>query len=225
MVSAPDLDRRPLVPVWFRVVAIGVPLLATVGLAALAATSTGALAALGWTMTTATALTLVAAVAAVGVPRRRRALPGPPEVVVISSPAPVAVALVGAWIAALLAAVLTVVVALGDVGDLEAPGAAWALVVGALASLPDLVRLLTGRLHRWRVTLTPEAITYRGYRTDTTIPWSKVHGARLQDRHPAGILIDRKGTGPDPVVPAAAFTLPPEQLVEEIERHLAAHRR
>ncbi len=112
-----------------------------------------------------------------------------------------------------------------DFDSLESPGFALITVVGALASLPDLVRLLTGRLHRWRLELGPESVTYRGYRTDATWPWSKVHGARIQARGPAGVLIDVKGAGQDPVVPITAFAVPAEQLVDEIQRAKAASRR
>jgi hypothetical protein len=133
--------------------------------------------------------------------------------------------LVGAWIALLVVAGLWVVIGLIDVDDIESPGFALVTVLGALASLPDLARLLTGRLHRWRLELGPESISYRGYRTAETWPWSKVHGARIQTRGPAGVAIDVKGAGEDPVVPITAFAVPAEQLVEEIQRAQAAARR
>ena len=53
-----------------------------------------------------------------------------------------------------------------DFDEIEAPGATLLTVVGALGMLPDLVRLLTGRLHRWRLEIGPETVRYRGYRTD-----------------------------------------------------------
>ena len=65
----------------------------------------------------------------------------------------------------------------------------------------------------------------RGFRTDVSWPWSEVHGARIQERGPAGVAIDVKGSGVDPVVPITAFDVPAEQLVEEIARARAAARR
>jgi hypothetical protein len=47
-----------------------------------------------------------------------------------------------------------------DLLALEAPGASLVMVVGAVGSLPDLLRLLTGRLHRWRLELGPDALIY-----------------------------------------------------------------
>ena len=52
-----------------------------------------------------------------------------------------------------------------------------------------------------------------------------MHGARIQARGPAGVLIDVKGAGQDPVVPITAFAVPAEQLVDEIQRAKAASRR
>ncbi len=64
------------------------------------------------------------------------------------------------------------------------PGFALVTVAGAVGSLPDLVRLVTGRLHRWRVVIDGGSITYRDYRTDETWPVSKVHGAGFNPPRP-----------------------------------------
>ncbi len=94
------------------------------------------------------------------------------------------------------------------------------------------MRLVTGRLHRWRVVIDGESITYRGYRTDETWPLSKVHGAGVNpprpvrrpgtrtddDRRLAGVVIDLRGAGADPVIPMVAFRASPETMIAEIER-------
>jgi hypothetical protein len=142
-----------------------------------------------------------------------------------AAPALTAWSLVGAWLAVLVVAGIWAYVAVTDLDALESPGFSLLTIVGAAGSLPDLVRLLTGRLHRWRLELGPETVTYRGYRTDQSWPWSKVHGARIQQGRPVGVAIDLRGAGADPVVPLAAFDVPGEQLVEEIDRAKAAARR
>ena len=69
-------------------------------------------------------------------------------------------------------------------------------------------------------------LTYRGYRTDVTVPWKDVRGAEIQERGPAGVRIDLRGARrKDPVVPITAFTVPAEQLVEEIARARSSMRR
>ena len=178
-----------------------------------------------WGLVAACVLLLVSAASALLRPRR----PREPTVTaagvrVFLSPAVTAWPLVGAWLAVLVTAALWGYVAVTDLDALESPGFALVTIGGALASLPDLVRLLTGRLHRWRVELGPDTISYRGYRRAETWPWSAVHGARTQSR-PAGVVIDLKGPGKDPVVPVTAFAFPPQQLVEEIRRAKAAARR
>ncbi len=215
-----------LIPRWYTAVVISVLVVLTLLFLGLAVTSEGVAGASAWGLTLATGLLLLAAVSALA--RRRR--PREPTVTadgtrVFLSPALTAWTLVSAWLALLAVAALWVVQAVTDFDGLESPGFALLTVLGAVASLPDLVRLLTGRLHRWRLELGPEALHYRGYRTDVTCPWSKVHGAGIQARGPAGVLVDVKGAGADPVVPITAFDVPAEQLVEEIQRAKAAARR
>ncbi len=120
--------------------------------------------------------------------------------------------------ALLVVAVLWAWLAVTDLRSLDSPGFALLAILGALASLPDLVRLLTGRLHRWTLELGPATLTYRGYHTDITVPCRDVRGAAVQRRNPAGVRIDLRA-GRDPlVVPITAFDVPAEQLVEEVHR-------
>ena len=111
---------------------------------------------------------------------------------------------------------------LGDWSDAGCPppavAATW--VAGGLATATP-----ASRPERVGLEIGPDALTYRGYRTDVTWPWSQVHGARIQARGPAGVLIDVRGAGKDPVVPITAFAVPAEQLLEEIERAQVAARR
>ncbi len=215
-----------LIPRWYVVTVVAVLAVLTLVFTGLAATSDGVLGWSAWGLTAATGLMLVAAVSSLARPRR----PRPPTIApdgtrVFLAPATTVWSLIGAWFALLVVAALWIVVAVTDFDSLESPAFALITVVGALASLPDLFRLLTGRLHRWRLELGPESVTYRGYRTDATWPWSKVHGARIQARGPSGVLLDVKGAGQDPVVPITAFAVPAEQLVDEIQRAKAASRR
>lgn len=109
-----------------------------------------------------------------------------------------------------------------DFSAIESPGFTLVTIAASVGLLPDLARLLTGRLHRWRLELGPDALTYRGYRTDLTVPWSKVGRATVQTKAPVGVLINVRGTSKDPVVPILAFSVPAEQLIEEIQRAKAA---
>lgn len=166
-------------------------------------------------------LLLVAATHAFLVPRRRRPLPVDPDG---------AVAIRSNWVvvwATLLAGLsiypvggLWLLLLLTDPGGTTFPAGLLALLVAAVGLLPDLVRLLRGRLYRWELRLDDEGYRYRGYRTDESGRWSQVHGARIVTGKDAGVLIDRKGTGPDRLVPLAAFDVPAEQILEEIEQRL-----
>lgn len=215
-----------LIPRWFAVVVIGALTLFVLGFLVLALSVEGQMRWSAWGLVVFAALMWCSAVSALARPRRRRE----PQVTVdgvrvFVAPRLTTWPLVGAWLTLLVVAGLWAYAALTDFGALESPGFALLTIVGAIASLPDLVRLVTGRLHRWRLELGPDAITYRGFRTDVSWPWSKVHGARIQERGPAGVAIDVKGSGVDPVVPIAAFDVPAEQLVEEIDRARTAARR
>ena len=215
-----------LIPRWFAAVVIGALTLFVLGFLVLALSVEGVMRWSAWGLFVFAALMLCAAVSALARPRRRREPHVTPDGArVFVAPGLTTWPLVGAWLALLVVAAVWAFVAVTDFGALESPGFALLTIIGALASLPDFVRLVTGRLHRWRLELGPDTITYRGYRTDVSWPWSKVHGARIQERGPAGVAIDVKGSGVDPVIPITAFDVPAEQLVEEIERARAAARR
>ena len=189
----------------------------------LAATVDGVMGWSAWGLVAATGLLLVAALSALARPRR----PREPDVTadgtrVFRAPLLTVVGLVGAWAGFLVVAVLWAFVAVTDFAALESPGFSLVTIVGALASLPDLLRLLTGRLHRWRLELGPETLSYRGYRTSLSVPWARVRGADVQLRNPAGVRVDLRGDADDPVLPITAFPVPAEQLVDEIRRARAA---
>jgi hypothetical protein len=212
-----------LIPVWYVVTAVGLLAVLTLVFAGLAATTDGIQGVPAWGLVVATGLLLVAALSSLARPRRpHEPVVGTDGSRVFLAPAATVWSLVGAWLALLVVAALWVVIGVTDLDDIESPGFALVAVLGALASLPDLARLLTGRLHRWRLELGPESISYRGYRTAETWPWSSVHGARIHPRGPAGVAIDVKGAREDPVVPITAFDVPAEQLIEEIQRAKAA---
>ncbi|CAB4939869.1 unannotated protein [freshwater metagenome] len=215
-----------LVPRWYPPVVIGLLTLFTLGFLALALNVDGAMGISAWGLFAFAALLLCAAVSALARPRRRREPRVTPDGVrVFVAPALTTWPLVGAWLAVLVVAGVWSFVAVTDFGALESPGFTLVTIVGAVGSLPDLVRLLTGRLHRWRLEIGPETLTYRGYRTDRSWSWTEVRGARIQQRGPAGVAIDLRGAGTDPIVPITAFDVPAEQLVEEINRAKAAARR
>lgn len=181
----------------------------------------GALAWSGVGLLVAFAALLVAAGSALVRPRRQRE----PEVApdgarIFRAPAPTVAGLLVAWAALLSVALLWAWLAVTDLDALESPGFALATITAALASVPDLVRLLTGRLHRWTLVLGPTSLTYRGYRTDVTVPCRDVKGAAVQRRNPAGVRIDLRAARPPVVVPITAFDVPAEQLVEEVHRAL-----
>lgn len=216
------VPRAPrLLPRWFGITAVLLLAVVTAVLLVAGLLSDGLGRMAGLLLALVCVLVGVSAVRALLWPRRRRQLATDANgVTVIRSPATVAWPLVQAWILGLVVIGVWVVVAARDFSDIESPGFTLLAVIGALGSLPDLYRLLTGRLHRWELTLGPDGYRYRGYRTDDAAPWSKVKGASIQRRGPAGVRIERKGTGADVVVPAAAFGVPAEQIVEEIEARI-----
>lgn len=219
-------SARRLIPRWWTSCVLSVLGLATIGFGVGGVVADGPT---GWSMrllALAAGLTLVAAARSLLAPRRPRQLhPGSDGTTVIESPALLVWPLLAAWGALLGVAALWAWVALTDFGALESPGFALLTVAGALASLPDLVRLLTGRLHRWRIVLAADGLTYRGYRTDETLAWTTIRGARIQERGPAGVLVDRRGAGADVVIPVTAFTLPAEQIIDEVRQRVAVRRR
>jgi hypothetical protein len=212
-----------LIPRWFAALAIAIPGLVGLGLIGVALTLTGVEAALAWTMAVVASLLAVASAVAFG--GRRRATPrtAPGGTVVVDSSPLLWGALLLAWLIAWGFAGLAVWILATDFTAIESPGFTIIAVLALLGSVPDLIRLLTGRLHRWRLELSPEALVYRGYRTEQAIPWRKIRGARIQERGPAGVLVDLKGMGGDLVIPITAFRVPAERLVAEIEQARTAH--
>ena len=214
-----------LIPRWYTVLVLVILTVTTLAALGLSLVHDGAL---GWSfraLLVFAGLLLVSAVSSLVRPRRRsEPVVGADGTRTFVAPAATVYPLVVAMVAMWLTGALWAYVALTDFDSLESPGFALVAIAGAAAAVPDLARLVTGRLHRWRLEIGPETVRYRGYRTDVTYPWSKVHGARIQARGPAGVVIDVKGAGKDPVAPVTAFTVPAEQLVEEIERGKAARR-
>lgn len=208
-----------LIPRWWTATVIAVLVVATLVGLVIALVADGALAWSGASMTVAFAALLVAALSAFARPRRRRE----PEVSadgtrIFRAPMPTVAGLLVAWVMLLAVAALWAYLALTDFAALESPGFSIVTILGALASLPDLFRLVTGRLHRWTLALGPATVTYRGYRTEVTVPSRDVRGAVVQERGPAGVRIDLRAGVDDIVVPITAFDVPAEQLVEEIHR-------
>jgi hypothetical protein len=213
--------RRRLIPIWFTVVVVG-------SLAVLTLLVGGVTVAFGegiadtsmYGAATFSGLMLVASLSSLVRPRRRRE----PEVTgdgtrTFRAPALTVWPLVGAFVAIMGTAAVWGWVMLTDFGALESPGFSLVVVIGSIGLLPDFLRLLTGRLHRWTLVLGPEELMYRGYRTNVSFPWKEVRGAVIQERGPAGVRIDLRGAQrKDPVVPITAFTVPAEQLIEEIVR-------
>lgn len=222
MTSAQDR----LVPRWFAPLAftlVGVAVLSSV---LLSFVLTGVLA---WSFrlaAVASVLGLVATLSALARSRRRHEpIIGPDGTRTFLAPAATAWPLVGVFVAVMAMVALWAYAVVTDFSAIESPGFTLVTIAAAVGLLPDLVRLLAGRLHRWRLELGPDALTYRGYRTDLTVPWSEVGRATVQTKGPAGVLINVRGMSKDPVVPILAFDVPAEQLVEEITRARTSARR
>ena len=218
MVSSPTR----LIPVWYVVTAAGMLAVLTLVFAGLAATTDGIQGLAAWGLVVATGLLLVAALSSLARPRRpREPSVGTDGSRVFLAPAATVWSLVGAWLALLIVAASWVVVGATDLDDIESPGLALVAVIGALASLPDLSRLLTGRLHRWRLDPAPSRSA-----TAATAPPRPGPGRRCAApgstpaSPPASPSNSRAGE--DPVVPITAFSVPAEQLIEEIQRAKAA---
>ncbi|MFW6867959.1 hypothetical protein ACOACQ_11265 [Nocardioides sp. CPCC 206347] len=215
----PVVSRARLIPRWWTATVLTVLVLATLVALVVALAADGALAWSGVSMLVAFCGLLVAAISALARPRRRRE----PEITadgtrIFRAPMLTVAGLLVAWWTLLVTAALWAYLALTDFSSLESPGFSLLTIVGALASLPDLVRLATGRLHRWTLELGPTTLSYRGYRTDVAVHCRDVRGAAIQQRNPAGVRIDMRAGADDIVLPITAFAVPAEQLVEEIHR-------
>lgn len=159
-------------------------------------------------------LLLVAAMICL-VPRRRQELQPEPAGLVINSPTLLTASLLGAWALALVVAGVSGWLLLTDPDGMESRRVAIASLALGPASVPELIRLLQGKVHRWRIELGPDALTYRGYHADFTIGWDQIHGARVQHK-PVGVRVNRTGTTADPLIPALPFRIPAQQIADEI---------
>ena len=219
-----DAGAKPLrlIPRWYA--ACVLTLFGVVTCVGLVATvvEDGAVA-LAWGFATAAGvLFLVAAVVALVWPRRRRTLtPGPDGSLVIASPAVLVWTLLGSWLFLLCSGAVWIYLAVTDFSRISEAGPIVVVIIGTIASLPELVRLLTGRLHRWRLTLTRDGFTYQGYRRAVSEPWRAVHGATTVRGKNAGVVLDLKAARPDLVIPATLFLLDPAQIVEEISTRIS----
>ncbi len=219
MVSIEQVPVR-LIPRWYTAVCLTLLSVALVVFLVAGLVATGPMGVASWGLAVFAGALLVAAFSALARPRRPRELPTLPDGTrVLVGPRLTVVSLLVAWAAASAVIGIWVVVAVTDFREIEAPGATLLAVIGAIGMLPDLVRLLTGRLHRWRLEIGPETVRYRGYRTDVTYRRRDVRGGLIHLRHPAGVEIDlRGGAVKGAVVPATAFDVPAEQIIEELRR-------
>ena len=158
-----------------------------------------------------------ALVVALAWPRRTSPLvPDATGTIEVTSPAVLGWFLVGSWLCVLAGAAVWAWVAVTDPSRVTEAGPLAVMGIGAVASLPDLVRLLTGRMHRWRVTLTPETVSYQGYRRAVSEPWTAVAGVRVVRGRRVGVVVDLKASRPDLVLPYTAFLVRPDVLAREI---------
>ena len=91
--------------------------------------------------------------------------------------------------------------------------------LGALGSLPDLVRLVRGKLHAWRVDADAQGLRVTGYRAGTVVPWSQVKEVTtgIDGRLPCVVV---KARNRDEIrVSVLAFDFTAEQLAARIESY------
>ena len=208
--------RTPLFALRHVLIMHGLCLFPLVCFGAVAVTERGPVRAAAWGVALAAVLLWGAVVQATLVPRGRGpVVPRPDGSVVVESPLRLVVLVVAAWVVMLAAVLGWVVVAITDLGSLESPGFTLVMMVGGVASLPDLVRLLRGRLHRWRVVADDDGIRYRGYHTDRVLTWSEVSAVRSPDK-PPGVTVERKDGGPALLVPAIAFDVLPDAIAQAV---------
>lgn len=213
------VSPQRLIPRWWTVTVLSVLVLGTLAGLVMAIVADGALAWSGGALLVAFASLLAAAVSALVRPRRRREPDAAADGTrIFRAPMATVAGLLVAWLMLLAVAVLWGYLALTDWNALESPGFSLVAIGGAVASLPDLVRLFTGRLHRWTLKLAPGSLTYRGYRTSVTVPYSEVRSAVIQQRNPAGVRIVLRKGAKGISMPITAFDVTAEQLVEEIHR-------
>ncbi len=220
-VVTPAAGPLRLIPRWYAACALTFfGLFTCVGVVA-AAVEDGVVALAWGFLAAAGVLFVVSLVIALLWPRRRWALtPGPGGSVVIDSPVALAWSLLGSYLLVLCSAGVWIYLAVTDFSRISEAGPVVVVILGAIASLPELFRLLTGRLHRWRLTLTREGFTYQGYRRAVSEPWRAVHGVSTVRGKNASVVVDLKASRPDLVIPATVFLIDPGQLAEEISTRL-----
>ena len=161
-------------------------------------------------------LVWLAAVRTTLLPRHPVAAVDPGAPLVVDTPRSVPALLVAGWLLMVVSTVVWCVAAALDLGSVDSPGFALVMGLAALGSIPDLVRLATGRLHRWRVVADDEGIHYRGWRTDARVPWSDVRRVRWQER-PAGVVVEQRGET-QLRIPITSFDEDPLQLAEALDQ-------
>ena len=166
------------------------------------------------------ALLLWAALLRMTLVRRRPREPLEPRAdgsFVVEAPVLLVVLLVGAWVSTLAVFLFWIYALL--TGPLSAGSVFAVLVYGlvGLGSLPDFVRMLTGRLHRWRVVADDIGVRYRGYRTDRAFTWGQVSAVR-SSADPPGVAVEPRDGSPAVLLPALAFDVTPDALAASLER-------
>lgn len=215
MVNDTEARQVRLIPLWWTATVVTFLSILTLLFAGLGLGFSGAMATASLALAVATGGCLVAACSTLTRRRRRVTLDTRADgTVVIESPALASVGLLVSWGGLLAACGIYSWVAVTDFDEIEAPGMTLIAVVAALGTIPDLIRLARGRLYRWRLTLAGDGLTYRGYRTSVHAPWGQIRRVEIQRRGPAGVRVETKDGRF--VVPAAAFTIPCEQMLDEI---------
>lgn len=147
-------------------------------------------------MTLSVALIVVTLVVSLLGPRRDLPPRDASGAVVVRAPVVMVGSLIGAWLVLLAAAAVWVFLMLTDFSRVDPAGPVVVVVLGSLGSLPYLARLLTGRLHRWEVRMTADALTYQGWRHSVCEPWSAVRGASVNQGRGPGVAVDLQGLPP-----------------------------
>lgn len=133
----------------------------------------------------------------------------------LRAPTGVVVCLLGAWGLMLLSVMLWGVLLLTGARAVESPGFMLVAVLGAAGSLPDLLRLATGRLHRWSLRTDEAGLHYAGWRSRVDVGWSDVVRIDAQDR-PAGVVVHRRNDEPLTLT-VTPFDVTPAGLAQRLQ--------
>ncbi len=115
-------------------------------------------------------------------------------------------------------------VLLSPPGTVSRPGLAVFTALGALVMLPAWFRLLTGRLHLWRLELGPDVLRWVAIRETTEVDWSDIRHVELRERD-TQLWIERRDTVEPLGIPLLGFDYPGEEILAAVERNRVAHRR